>query len=384
MRLFNPGSEKYVIDSDALQKLLDILRTRGYTTIGPTVKDQVITLDEIHTTKQLPIGWTDEQGGGTYRLIKRHDNACFGYVLTSATWKQFLHAPSLKLFSAKKNGKGFEVIDYPPETVKRAFIGVRACELNAIASQDKIFYEGEFKDASYIGRRENVFIVAVNCGNAGPNCFCSSMGTGPKVDKLYDIALTEILEETRHYFVAETGTDLGGEILLEVTKTPATEEEVRNADKVVSGAASQITKKMDTSDLRELLNRNTENKQWDIVAKRCMSCANCTMVCPTCFCTTVQDTTDLSGEHAERWRKWDSCFSVQFSYIHGGSIRSTPKARYRQWMMHKLSNWIDQFGESGCVGCGRCITWCPVGIDLTEEAAAIRAGEKKVKLEEDS
>ena len=285
MRLFNPASEKYVIDSDELQKLFDILRSRGFATIGPTVKDHAITLDEIHATKQLPSGWTDEQSKATYRLKERKDDAWFGYVLTSATWKQFLHAPSLKLFSAKKNGKGFEVTEYRPDAPKLALIGVRACDLNAIATQDKVFYEGEFKDASYIGRRENVFIVAVNCGSAGHNCFCSSMGTGPKVDKHYDIALTEILEETRHYFVAETGTDLGDEILLEVTKTPATKEEVRNADKVVSGAASQISKKMDTSGLRELLNRNTENKEWDIVAKRCMSCTNCTMVCPTCFCT---------------------------------------------------------------------------------------------------
>jgi Fe-S oxidoreductase len=98
------------------------------------------------------------------------------------------------------------------------------------------------------------------------------------------------------------------------------------------------------------------------------------MVCPTCFCTTVEDVSDVTGDHAERWRRWDSCFTLGFSYIHGGSIRNSGKARYRQWMTHKLASWIDQFGTSGCVGCGRCITWCPVGIDITEEARAIRDG----------
>ena len=83
----------------------------------------------------------------------------------------------------------------------------------------------------------------------------------------------------------------------------------------------------------------------------------------------------LYGARAERWRKWDSCFTLDFSYIHGGSVRTSAAARYRQWLSHKLATWIDQFGSSGCVGCGRCITWCPVGIDITEEVAAIRASE---------
>ena len=96
------------------------------------------------------------------------------------------------------------------------------------------------------------------------------------------------------------------------------------------------------------------------------------MVCPTCFCTTVEDHSDLAGETAERVRSWDSCFTLDFSYVHGGSVRTETQSRYRQWMTHKLASWIDQFGTSGCVGCGRCITWCPVGIDITEEAAAIR------------
>jgi sulfhydrogenase subunit beta (sulfur reductase) len=109
------------------------------------------------------------------------------------------------------------------------------------------------------------------------------------------------------------------------------------------------------------------------VASRCLGCANCTLACPTCFCASVSDTTDLEGETAARVRRWDSCFTLDHSYIHGGSVRASLRARYRQWLTHKLASWIDQFGVSGCVGCGRCITWCPVGIDITEEVAAIRA-----------
>ncbi len=94
-------------------------------------------------------------------------------------------------------------------------------------------------------------------------------------------------------------------------------------------------------------------------------------MCPTCFCTDTEDVTDLTGDHAERWRRWDSCFSLDFSFVHGGTIRSSTRSRYRQWLTHKLGTWWAQFGESGCVGCGRCIAWCPVGIDLTEEVAAL-------------
>jgi ferredoxin len=131
---------------------------------------------------------------------------------------------------------------------------------------------------------------------------------------------------------------------------------------------------MDTGDLPDLLYGNLDSPQWDLIAQRCLSCTNCTMVCPTCFCVDVQDLSDLSGQNTERQRIWDSCFNTDFSHVHGGNTRPNIRSRYRQWLTHKLASWVDQFGELGCVGCGRCITWCPVGIDLTEEITAIREG----------
>ena len=384
MRLSNPGTDKVVIDGKELQKLLDVLLRRGYTTIGPTLRDHAIVLDEIRSTSQLPAGWIEEQGAGTYRLKKSNSNAWFGYVLTPTSWKPYLHSPSVKFWSAKRNGKGFDVEETQTDPAKFAFIGVRACELNAITIQDNVFYGQDFQDQAYVQKRERAFIVAVNCSAAGRNCFCTSMDSGPKALKNFDIALTEIIDGSNHYFVAETGTDLGTEILREVSITPAQEEQIRQAEQVITQTASGISKMLDRTNIKDLLNRNLENRIWDTIAKRCLSCANCTMVCPTCFCTNVEDVTDLSGDHAERWRKWDSCFTVRFSYIHGGSIRPSIKSRYRQWIMHKLSYWFDQFGSLGCTGCGRCITWCPVGIDLTEEVSAIRQSEKHVESKEDT
>src|SRR5262249_35805261 len=161
--------------------------------------------------------------------------------------------------------------------------------------------------------------------------------------------------------VVEAGSPRGNEILTELDLREAQAAETGSAAAVVERTATSMGRSMNTQDIKDLLYSNLEHPRWDNVASRCLTCANCTMVCPTCFCMSVEDVTDLSGDHAERWRKWASCFTMDFSYLHGGSVRSSTRARYRQWMTHKLATWIDQFGTSGCVGCGRCITWCPVG-----------------------
>jgi sulfhydrogenase subunit beta (sulfur reductase) len=359
----------------SLQQVFENLRAAGFSLIAPTLREGAIVYDEVASVDDLPAGWTDEQDGGTYRLKKRDDEALFGYAVGPQSWKRFLHPPYVRLWQARRNGQGFELIEEALDAPKQAFVGVRSCEIHAIAIQDKVFLQGSFKDPVYAARRRNVFILAVNCGQAGGTCFCASMGTGPKATSGFDLALTEVLDGDRPYFLVEVGTQAGAEMLRGVPATEAREEERAAGEQAVAKAGEHMGRSMDAEGLKELLYRNLDHPRWDDVARRCLTCANCTMVCPTCFCTTLEDVTDLTGQLAERRRKWDSCFTTDFSYIHGGSIRSTPRARYRQWMTHKLATWIDQFGTSGCVGCGRCITWCPVGIDLTEEVRAIRKTE---------
>jgi ferredoxin len=199
------------------------------------------------------------------------------------------------------------------------------------------------------------------------------MDTGPRAEAGFDIALTEVIEDGRHYFVCEAGSERGGELMATLPTSPLEPAESEAADAGIARAAAQQGRVMETAGIKELLYDNYDHPRWDEVSERCLTCGNCTMVCPTCFCTTVEDTGDLTVETAERTRVWDSCFTMDFSYVHGGSVRGSARSRYRQWMTHKLATWIDQFGTSGCVGCGRCITWCPVAIDITEEVAAIRA-----------
>jgi ferredoxin len=363
----------FVIERDDLQRLIDSLITGGYRVAGPVLRDGAIVYDDLTSVADLPAGWTDEQEGGAYRLRRRGDDALFGYNVGPHSWKKFLHPPAVRLWQADRSPDGMHITPETKTSGKFAFIGVRSCELHAIAVQDRVFLGDRFSDPVYRGRREDVFIVAVNCGQAGGTCFCVSMNTGPRAQSGFDIALTEVLEPGRHYFVAEAGTEKGAELLDAIPHREAQNAETHKAEDVSANAARQMGRTLDTSGIKELLYGSYEHPRWDDVASRCLACANCTMVCPTCFCTTVEDVTDLTGDHAERWRKWDSCFTGDFSFIHGGSVRPSIKSRYRQWLIHKLGTWIDQFGASGCVGCGRCITWCPVAIDITEEVRAIRA-----------
>ncbi|GHO80198.1 4Fe-4S ferredoxin [Ktedonobacter sp. SOSP1-85] len=370
-----------VVERQHIQQLFEVLSTHGYQLIGPTVRDCAIMYDVITSVDDLPIGYTDEQREGYYRLKKRDDEALFGYNVGPHSWKRFLHPPVLRLWRARREhtGTSFQITPELSEVPKRAFIGVRSCDLHAIFIQDRVFLGDRYVDPAYQERRNNICIIAVQCGQAGGTCFCTSMQTGPRASHGFDLALTEVLTPPRHYFVAETGTALGAELLEAIDHVEASEEAIQQAYALTEQASQQMGKTMDTTDIKDLLSRNLEHPQWENVATRCLTCGNCTMVCPTCFCTSVEDTTDVTGTQAERWRTWDSCFSQDFSYLHGGSVRSSAKSRYRQWMTHKLGTWIDQFGSSGCVGCGRCITWCPVGIDITAEVRAIRASDSFVR-----
>jgi ferredoxin len=362
---------RQVLSPEALDDLVATLRERGYRVVGPTARDGAIVYEELESAADLPIGWTDVQGPGTYRMARREDEARFGYAVGPHSWKRFLFPAHLRLWRASLQDGAIAVDDEPVDARPLALFGVRSCELHAIRIQDRVFLGGEHRERDYVARREGVFVVAVDCFEPGGTCFCVSMNTGPRVDAGYDLVLTELLDG-EHRFLVETGSERGEEVLAALDSRDATAADAAAAARTTDDAATRMGRKLDVTDIRDLLRANLEHTRWDEVAARCLSCANCTMVCPTCFCTTVEDTTDLTGEHAERWRTWDSCFSVDYSYIHGGSVRPSGRSRYRQWLTHKLGTWHDQFGTSGCVGCGRCITWCPVGIDITEEVAAIR------------
>jgi sulfhydrogenase subunit beta (sulfur reductase) len=363
-----------VLAPDALETLISSLRERGYRVLGPKLRDGAITYDELGSAQELPIGWTDAQEPGGYRLRRRDDEARFGYAVGPHSWKQFLLPSRLRLWRARRDGDGFELDGDSETPAPLAFVGVRGCELAAIAIQDRVLLGGHYVDADYASRREHAFIVAVDCFEPADTCFCTSMGTGPQADGAYDLALNEILGG-EHRFLVRAGTARGAELLAELPSRAPEPADTSAAAATVQAAAERMIRGVQAGDLRDLLARNLENPRWDEVAERCLTCGNCTMVCPTCFCTSVEDVSDLAGTEVERVRVWESCFAVDHAFLHGGSVRRSGRSRYRQWLTHKFGTWHDQFDSSGCVGCGRCITWCPVGIDVTEELAAIRSSD---------
>jgi len=364
-----------ILEAAALGTLFQALHDHGYTTVGPTVKDGAIVYDPIQSEEDLPRGWTEVQDAGRYGLERRDDDARFGYTVGPHAWKRFLHPPVLRLWRADQDAAGGFTLSEPAPVPTYAFIGVRPCDVHAIRIQDRVYTGGAHVDPDYLERRRKAFVVAVNCTEPGGTCFCASMGTGPRLrpdEAQCDLVLTERLENGEPTYLIEVGSERGEEILATLPTREPTAAEVTATDAALANAAERMGRHLDTDGLAGILAENLEHPRWDDVAARCVTCGNCTLACPTCFCTTVQDATDLTDGSAERRRVWDSCFTLDYSYVHGGPVRPSNKARYRQWLTHKLSTWIDQFGTAGCVGCGRCITWCPVAIDITQEAAAIR------------
>ncbi|HVS85425.1 MAG TPA: 4Fe-4S dicluster domain-containing protein [Gaiellaceae bacterium] len=357
-----------------LGALFGALRARGYRVVGPAVRDGAIVQAELSEPAELPVGWTDEQEPGSYRLSRRGDGAYFGYAVGPHSWKAELLPPRVRLWQAQRENGGLAVEEPPSESEPTAFVGVRPCELAAIEIQDRVFLGGRFQDADYAARRSDVFLVAVECGTPSSLCFCSAQGTGPGATEGFDLALTELLDGD-HRFLVRAGSPAGEAVLADLPTRPATREDVDASGLVVAAAARAQTGRFDGEGVQSLLLRNLESPVWDAVAERCLSCGNCTLVCPTCFCTHVEDTSSLDGATAARDRVWDTCFSLRYAEMHGGNTRPTTRARYRQWLTHKLATWEDQFGTAGCVGCGRCIAWCPAGIDIRAEVKAIRAEE---------
>jgi ferredoxin len=361
-------SDALTLAKPRLNELIAMLWRDGYRVLGPVERDGAVAFDEVRAMGDLPLGRREEQSPGSYRIGPGRAGEVFGVVNGAGSLKPSFFAPHETLLEIRSERRGLSVTQAEPAAPRLAFIGVRACDLAALAIQDRVFLQDAYRDSHYAARRKDALMIAVNCTRSAATCFCASMNTGPEATAGYDLAMTE----SGGPFVFRAGSERGAAIVaargLEAAPAPA----VDAAAEAVARCAKTQTRRMETSDLPRLLYEEAESPRWNDVAARCLSCTNCTMVCPTCFCHTVLDEQELAGNLSRRVRKWDSCFSLEHAHIHGINFRPHIKNRYRQWLTHKLASWIDQFGSSGCTGCGRCIAWCPVGIDLTEEVAAIR------------
>ena len=350
-----------------LDRLLAALRDDGRTIIGPTVRDGAIVLDEIVDAADLPAGWGAEAEPGRYRLVRREDARRFDHAVGPMSWKRWTFPPRAPIRVGRRTASGVRFASVDPQPAPLAFIGVRACELAALRIQDRVLTDGPAVDRDYRSRRASALLVAVECATPTSTCFCTSMQTGPEVTAGFDVAMTELDDG----FVVRVGSPAGAVLVDRLDLEAASVERIDAAAGVVAGAREAMGTPVDLPGARAALADRPEHPRWADVAERCLGCTNCTLVCPTCFCTSIVQASDLDGTIATSERTWDSCFSDGFAKVAGGSFRPHNKDRYRQWLTHKFSTWWDQFGSSGCVGCGRCIAWCPVGIDVRDEVIAI-------------
>lgn len=349
-----------LIPKEEIFKLLELLFEEGYDVVAPVLRDGVICLEEISSPEEIARWVQEEQKKGSYRVIE--GELFFGYVHGYDSVKRFLHPPRMSLMRITPDLRQ----EFLLKKKRYAFIALRGCDLKAVEILDDVFLGG-LKDPYYASLREEAFIVALNCPKPSSTCFCTSMGTGPEVRGGYDVLLSEI----GRGFLIRAGSERGEEIVSRLEGREAGEEELREERKVIERAESIIRRRVRTEGLPEKLLERIGSPLWDEIGKRCLACGSCAMVCPTCFCYEVLDEVSLDGAESLRERRWDVCFRESFSAIHGVPLRGSISSRYRQWLMHKFSYWVGQFGKFGCVGCGRCVTWCPVGIDITEEVRRI-------------
>jgi ferredoxin len=358
--------QAFFLARDALAQLFNQLDAHYDRIIGPTVKDGAVVYAELQSPQQLPAGFRDTTAAGHYRLEKEDSPRCFDWVSTPQGLKPWVFLPEESLWVLKPQGDGdqagFSSCEVPVERL--AVLGVRACDLAALKLLDQHFLQGDYNDPRYRQRRAGLLIIAVNCHRSLETCFCVSTGDGPEVTRGHDLVLDELDEG----FVVAAGSSQGEDLLNKLDLAPATAQQLEAAIARRQPATRQ-QRALPARDLRTALYAaEADVTRWEEVAGRCLTCGNCTAVCPTCFCFRTGDEATLDGSQITHRRQWDSCFSDAHSHLAGTQIRNQPAHKYRQWLLHKLAYWHQQYGRSGCTGCGRCIAWCPAAIDLVAEA----------------
>jgi sulfhydrogenase subunit beta (sulfur reductase) len=355
-----------------VSELIQRIRRAGFELVGPRISGKAIAWGPIESERDLPIGWTETQEAGTYRLQRRDDDRWFGFTVGPDSAKRFLFPPVEPCFRLDPQRWS---VEFPDPARPLALFGLRGCDLAAIRVQDRVLAEGTVADARYRERRQTALRVAVECSDAAATCFCDSMGTGPAVGGDFDLCLTERWTGSEPTFLLRVGTARGRELIRDLGGRPAQARDLEAFRREPQRARAHMGRSMPPGVLARRVPPSPDHPRWNTVGDRCFACGNCTSVCPTCFCTTPHDETEFGSKGIERLRVWDSCFSRDFSYVSGRPQWEDVASRYGQWLGHKLFDWKAQFGTSGCVGCGRCITWCPAGIDLTEEVRALAAGD---------
>jgi ferredoxin len=338
-------SSNFLVPKDSFFNWIDTLRSE-YRVFGPVrEKDQAI-FKEISSSGELFIEYASTM---------------------LSPGKMFIYKPKEDILRFRMEDT-LSIEECSPEIEKQVIVGIHSCDIHAILYLDKTFL-GAFTDPYYKARRDNSFLIALNCMQVSENCFCSSVGTGPhlKAQSGYDIVLTDFEED----YLVELKSARSFE-LFNLKGKKAGPGVWKGKSKKEESLLKSFKKIIDVKGIDDLFMKNLDHHVWAETAdERCLSCSNCVMVCPTCFCYDIVDEMSMDLTEVRRFRQLDACQDLRFAAVHGGNFRGTRASRLRQFVMHNL-NYTSQYGLIKTVGCGRCITWCPTKIDLTEMAKEIQ------------
>jgi sulfhydrogenase subunit beta (sulfur reductase) len=291
----------------------------------------------------------------SFKEVSAVEQICFEALRTILPPKKFFYAQTETLVRYSRDA----VQEVLPETVAKVIFGAHPCDLNGLKIIDKVF-TAEPGDTHYAARRNQTLIVGLSC-MPDQFCFCKSMGTDVATD-VYDMFLTDLDDS---YFI-QVRTALGQQVL-----EPLKDRLLRadDADKAqyrhfMEKRSKSFERGFDGHGLRTTMEMEANNNVWQELGERCLSCGNCTPVCPTCYCFDIVDIAQLNGDSGERRREWDSCQFSGFAKVAGDvNFRPTPVDRLKFWYQHKLHGFEDAYEFPTCVGCGRCTVSCPAGID---------------------
>jgi sulfhydrogenase subunit beta (sulfur reductase) len=266
-----------------------------------------------------------------------------------------------------------EIKEVLPEEEPTIVFGVRPCDARAVTLMDKVF-GGDIEDIYYWKRRNQTTMVGLACNTPpSPNCFCLSVEGSPHSNEGLDILMTDLGDK----YYTESLTQKGDQIL-DLGKglfTPPKAEDKKNKEEIHADAEKQI--KRHIKDLKKIppkLKGMWDSPFWDEEAMSCLRCGICTYMCPTCHCFDINDEIRSSSPlKGERIRTWDTCQFPDFTmHSSGHNPRPDKASRLRQRIMHKFQYFVENYQNYQCTGCGRCISNCPVGIDIIEVLDKVR------------
>lgn len=329
-------SDKLISKQD-LNKLVDDLVGKGEV-FAPVQKEDLCLFSKVTSSQQVVIN------------SKK----------TKKPLKEIFFGQSEELISFKVAKKDVEILDSKENGKKRVVIGSRPCDAVSLPILDAVF-SWDYKDSFYLDKRKNTTIVSIACDEIEESCFCTSFGDiSPSSREGSDLLLTAMGDD---YYV-EVVSEKGSKIIEDNSGLFKDVEDVGAKDQKQEKVKEKVKRSLKIEGLKEKLDINFESPIWQEISQKCLGCAACTYLCPTCHCFDIQD--EMKKSVGKRVRNWDSCAFGHFTQMPGHQPRTKRFQRFRQRVMHKFKYYVDKFNKIACVGCGRCIENCPVNMDITK------------------